>query len=317
MNQEPIAFGPVPSRRFGLSLGINFFREKTCNYRCIYCQIPDQRRNTGSNPFYSIKEIAEDFWQKLENLKSHQILPQVITLISAGEPTLFPFLSEVVNEIKPAGIPLALITNASRFSDPSLQTKLEKIDFVSVKVDTAQESLWKKINRPAVTQNFLGMQNDILKFREIYPGILYTETMLVKDYNDKKESLNPVLERIQAINPHRAYFSIPLRPPVCKWVQKPDFERLKEIRQEVKTAFPNSFFLFNDIKKGIVAFGDILEDLKATSLIHPLKEEAVFFLLREKNIPVEQLTQWVEQGFFELLSQDGERYYRARKEDIG
>ncbi|HDO19843.1 MAG TPA: radical SAM protein, partial [Thermoplasmatales archaeon] len=142
-----IAFGPVPSRRLGISLGINNIPPKTCSYSCVYCQLgitTDLR--ISRSEFYEPSSIVEEVKKRLKFFKGKKI--DYITFVPDGEPTLDINLDKEIEEIKKLGIKVAIITNSSLIWREDVRKTLKKFDLVSVKIDAVDEKIWKKLNRP-------------------------------------------------------------------------------------------------------------------------------------------------------------------------
>ena len=150
-----ISFGPVPSRRLGQSLGINNIPgDKICTYACIYCQVGATRHYTlERQSFYSPEQI---FSAVEEHLGKLQAMPDYLTFVPNGEPTLDIHLKESISRLKQIGIPIAVITNGSLLADAEVRDALSPADWVSVKVDANDETVWKKINRPHPRLTFEG-----------------------------------------------------------------------------------------------------------------------------------------------------------------
>ena len=135
-----IAFGPVPSRRLGRSLGINNIPPKVCSYSCAYCQVGKTiQMEAQRRPYYSPQEIYEEVKEKVESSRSQGLAIDYLTFVPDGEPTLDANLGKEIDMLKPLGIKMAVISNASLIWDESVREDLKKADWVSVKVDALDE----------------------------------------------------------------------------------------------------------------------------------------------------------------------------------
>ena len=175
-----IAFGPIPSRRLGLSLGINnIVSHKVCSYSCVYCQIGiTANRSIVRESFYKPEKIVTHVESHLKKLDSDHI-PEYLTFVANGEPTLDINLCREIKLLKKFGIPIAIITNASLIHDKQVQDDLMEADWVSVKVDATDNMVWHKINRPYAGTDFEKICEGLNIFSSVYKGKLHTETMLV------------------------------------------------------------------------------------------------------------------------------------------
>ena len=148
-DKDKIAFGPVPSRRLGKSLGINNIPNKFCSYDCIYCQVGRTLNKTiKRRNFYKVEDIIQSVEKKINNLKNRHEKIDYITYVPDGEPTLDINLKKEVEELKKLNIPIAIITNTSLMYREDVRNDLMDFDLVSLKINTVEEKLWKIIDRP-------------------------------------------------------------------------------------------------------------------------------------------------------------------------
>lgn len=109
-----IAFGPVPSRRLGQSLGINNIPPKSCSYSCVYCQVgPTRETESAPRAFHPPEEIARAVTARVRAVERAGERIDYLTFVPDGEPTLDANLREAVSLLRPLGYPVAVITNAS------------------------------------------------------------------------------------------------------------------------------------------------------------------------------------------------------------
>ncbi len=221
-----LVYGPVPSRRLGKSLGINNIPPKSCSYSCIYCQIGRTNRMTVKrSEFYMPQEILVQTKQKLNDIGGEAV--DYLSFVPDGEPTLDRNLGRHIEFLKPLGIKTAVITNASLLWMDDVKEDLMKADWVSVKIDAVDDSIWKKIDRPYGTLVLSRILQGTLDFTERFEGTLVTETMLVSGYNDNGSHMKRIADYIYSINPQKAYLLVPTRPPAEAGVFKPTTELLK------------------------------------------------------------------------------------------
>ena len=277
-----ISFGPVPSRRLGKSLGINNIPgDKICTYACIYCQVGATRHYTlDRQSFYSPEQIFAAVEKHLGKL---QQMPDYLTFVPNGEPTLDSPLEESISLLKKIGIPIAVITNASLLGDAQVRDALSLADWVSVKVDANDEAVWKKINRPHPKLTFESYKEGLLTFASGYRGLLATETMMVDGVNDGAELLQRNASLIATINPATAYISIPTRPPAMRSVKKPDEAAINRAYQIYTGAGLHSEMLLGFEGSDTGFTGDAREDILNMSAVHPIREETMGEILRKNG----------------------------------
>jgi len=147
-----IAFGPVPSRRLGRSLGINNIPPKVCTYSCAYCQAGRTvQMEILRRPFWRLEDITDEVRKRIEISAERGQSIDYLTFVPDGEPTLDINLGLEIDMLKPLGMRLAVISNASLIWNDAVRQDLSRADWVSLKVD--------------------------FDFSQSYKGTLVTETM--------------------------------------------------------------------------------------------------------------------------------------------
>jgi wyosine [tRNA(Phe)-imidazoG37] synthetase (radical SAM superfamily) len=305
-----IAFGPVPSRRLGKSLGINnIVTHKVCSYSCIYCQIGNTaHKSIERTVFYDPKKLIRNIEDHLIRLdKDHK--PDYLTFVPNGEPTLDINLGEEIIMLKKFGIPIAVITNASLIYDDRVQADLMGADWVSVKVDAVDKAVWNRINRPLDELHLSKILEGLHRFASIYRGNLNTETMLVQGINDSTGLLKQNASFIAGLRPQKAYLSIPTRPPAVREIRHVSGEKLTEawkiytesgLQVELLTGFEGTDTGFT---------GNAIEDVLNITAVHPLRKDAMDDLLNKENADQEVLISLLSQGLIKSVRYNGRIYY--------
>ena len=191
-------FGPVPSRRLGRSLGINNIPPKVCTYPCVYCQVGrTTKTQVDRRAFYRPEEIASEVEDRVRAAKEQGEQIDYLTFVADGEPTLDINLGREIDLLRPLGFRIAVITNASLVWRRDVAKELRKADWVSLKADTVREDVWRKLNRPNPSLEFMDLLTGMIGFAKGYEGELATETMLVKGLNDDKITslISPISSR--------------------------------------------------------------------------------------------------------------------------
>ncbi|WP_207740818.1 radical SAM protein [Alkalibacter mobilis] len=217
-------YGPVPSRRLGISLGISPIPKKTCNYSCIYCQLGRTDHMTNKRRmFYPVKEIVKEFEMTLKaNIKF-----DAVTIVGEGEPTLYLGLGELIDEIKKrTDKPVAVITNGALFYDKKLRSELYCADIVLPTLDAYDADTFKRINRPHGSIDFKMVSSGLKLFSEEYQGQLWIELMLIDGINDDDSSLKKYSETLGELKYARLYINTPVRPPAEPYVKAVEREKM-------------------------------------------------------------------------------------------
>jgi wyosine [tRNA(Phe)-imidazoG37] synthetase (radical SAM superfamily) len=280
-----IAFGPVPSRRLGRSLGVNNIPPKVCPYSCVYCQVGrTDRQRVTRREFYAPEKILKQVSEKVEDAYKSGEAIDYLTFVPDGEPTLDVNLGREIELLRPLGIKIAVITNASLIWCDDVKADLMKADWVSVKVDSTREKYWRKINRPHRGLKLDSILTGTLRFAIQYRGELATETMLVKNVNCNLAILKKTAEFISRLKPSRAYLSIPTRPPAEKGVNPPAESIINEAFQVFKEKMDSVEYLIGYEGNAFASTGNVANDLLSITSVHPMREDAVSeFLMRAKT----------------------------------
>lgn len=232
MNSYNYLYGPVPSRRMGLSLGVSPIPKKTCNYSCIYCQLgrTDKMTNTRED-FFSLDDIKKEFKEYISNNNDFD----VITIVGEGEPTLYKSLGELIDFLKSeSNKPVALITNGSLLKNAKLQEELSNLDILLPSLDATTEEEFIKINRPYPKIKFEDVIGGLIEFSKFFKGQLWIELMLVRGFNDSNESIERFSEILDKIDYDRLFINTPIRPPSEDYANEPYKERLNYAVDKLK-----------------------------------------------------------------------------------
>lgn len=271
-----IAFGPVPSRRLGRSLGVNNIPPKICTYSCVYCQLGRTlTMQVDRQPYYDPRRIVEEVREKIEKALGSGEAIDYLTVVPDGEPTLDLNLGEEIDRLKDLGIRVAVISNASLVWDEEVRGALAKADWVSLKTDAASEEMWRRVNRPHGRLQLAAIQEGMLAFAEGYEGTLATETMLVTDLNDGQDSVEEVADFLTRLKPDLAYLSIPTRPPAEPWAQAPGEEAINRAYQIISNRLDHVEYLIGYEGNEFACTGDLEEDLLSITSVHPMRDDAV------------------------------------------
>ena len=226
MNNMKYVYGPVPSRRLGISLGISPIPKKTCNFSCIYCQLgrTDIMTNTRKM-FFPVQKIMSEF----DEVFKKGIFFDVVTIVGEGEPTLYLGLGELIDAIKQrTDKPVALITNGALLYDSDLRQEAAKADIVLPTLDAYDETSFRKINRPFGKISFESVNAGLIAFSEEYEGQLWLEIMLMAGINDDDDSLSKYEQALKKIKYDRLYLNTPVRPPAEAGVESISCEAMNK-----------------------------------------------------------------------------------------
>jgi wyosine [tRNA(Phe)-imidazoG37] synthetase (radical SAM superfamily) len=303
-------FGPVPSRRLGRSLGINNIPPKICTFACIYCQLGNAIGMTNQRrDFFDPNDLAGEVANKVQDLTANQEKIDYLTIVPDGEPTLDLNLGRLLNLLKPLGIKLAVISNASLINLPEVRDDLMNADWVSLKVDAADEKIWKAVDRPHGKIQFNQVREGIQEFAKDFKGTLVSETMLVRDVNDGEENINKIASFLVKINPATAYLGIPTRPPAEEFVSPPTEEKLNHAFQIFQESGLQAEYLIGYEGNEFSSTGDIETDLLSITAVHPMREDAVSALLARTGEDTSVIDRLINERKLAASTYQGKRYY--------
>lgn len=280
-----IVFGPIPSRRLGRSLGINNIPPKVCSYSCIYCQVgKTDSMSVRRGKFFTTEEIYDQVAEKLSHLKKTGEKVDYLTFVPDGEPTLDINLGNTIERLKKFGLKIAVITNSSLLCEEDVRNDLLGADWVSVKIDSVYEDIWKKINRPHGTLILKNILEGIREFANVFKNELVTETMLVKGVNDFVESLYKTAQLISGIKPAKAFILTPTRPPSEKNVHPTSEEKLNDAFQIYSSMIPNVELITYYEGINFSYASNLSGELLSILSVHPMRKDAVEeFLFKAKS----------------------------------
>ena len=193
-------FGPVPSRRLGMSLGIDLIPKKVCSLNCVYCEVGKTTKLTLDRMEY-VK--FEEVITELKQFMSSNPKLDYITFSGSGEPTLNSRIGDVLNFIKKEypNIKTAILTNGSLLYDKNLRKELLIADVILPSLDAASQYAFRRIDRPNSKLNIETYIQGLVDLRKEYKGLIWLEILLLKGYNDSKKELNLLKEAILKIQP--------------------------------------------------------------------------------------------------------------------
>jgi wyosine [tRNA(Phe)-imidazoG37] synthetase (radical SAM superfamily) len=313
MNATALTFGPVPSRRLGRSLGINNIPPKTCSYGCVYCQVGrTTRMQVRRQAFFAPDAILESVREKIDRLTAADGRVDFVTFVPDGEPTLDVNLGRTIRLLKPLGVPVGVISNASLLADPGVRDDLAAADWVSLKVDAVAEEVWRKIDRPHGKLQLASILEGIRTFSRVFKGRLVTETMLVAGLNDDRDNLGATARFLAAVGPSTAYLSVPTRPPAEGWVKPPDEETLHQAYRVFKADLSSVELLVAFEGEDFNATDEAGGELLAITAVHPMREDAVLAFLEKAGKSAQTLEDLLQRGLLTRLSYRGEWFYLRR-----
>ena len=229
-------FGPVNSRRLGISLGVDLVERKTCNLDCIYCEIGKTTNLTNE-----VKEYvkAEVIIQELDTFLSKNPKLDYITFSGMGEPTLNSKIAFIIEYLK-NNFPqykVCLITNSILLGKVIYKSAFSKIDLLIPSFDAVSQNVFEKINRPYRGILAKDILQTLIYFKENFSVEMWLEIFFVPKINDSKEEIDLLFEAAQKIKPDKIQLNSLDRPSSEKWVKPMFYEKMLEIKEKFSMVF--------------------------------------------------------------------------------
>jgi wyosine [tRNA(Phe)-imidazoG37] synthetase (radical SAM superfamily) len=220
-------FGPVPSRRLGMSLGIDLVPHKVCSLNCIYCECGRTTLLTTERKEYiPYKAVTEE----IDHYLRHNPRPDYFTFSGSGEPTLNSRIGDVLRFIKSkSDVPVAVLTNGTLFYDKEVRSELLDADVVLPSLDAAEELAFRKINRPWHKLNIPEYIQGLIDFRKEYAGLIWLEVLIIPGINDNPENLQALKEAFLSIQPDEIQLNTLDRPGAVENIRAATRKELQEI----------------------------------------------------------------------------------------
>jgi wyosine [tRNA(Phe)-imidazoG37] synthetase (radical SAM superfamily) len=232
--RHSFVYGPVPSRRLGLSLGINIIPFKTCTIDCIYCQCGKTTEKTlERRAFFPINDILTAVRSALRPspLAPRPSPPDFLTFSGEGEPTLNQDIGRIIRRLKSEfSIPVAVITNSTLLTDPEVRRDLYAADLVVPSLDAADQRNFARVDRNHRDLVAADIIEGLKLFRRGYRGKIWLEIMLVKDVNDSVEHVVALRKAAWQIKPDRVQLNTVVRPPAEKSAKPMSRDDLEQIQ---------------------------------------------------------------------------------------
>jgi len=301
-----IIFGPINSRRFGKSLGVDLSpQQKQCNFDCLYCELPPAKKVESYNSIVEVEKILDSLKDALEKYRDID----VITLTANGEPTLYPHLNRLIEEINQIkkNKKLLILSNASTIDKKSIQNALLKLDIVKLSLDCATNRCLKRLDRPIEKIDIENIKSGMLKFKEQFTKELIVETLFVKGINDREKEIKELDEFLKELKPTRVDIGTIDRPPAYR-VEALTYANLREISLKFSPQLPINIVSRKrvDITPSFYSKEQILQTLKK----RPLTIEDIEILF-DKNSQ-KNFKELLESGAVEKIKNSNQTFFTTK-----
>jgi wyosine [tRNA(Phe)-imidazoG37] synthetase (radical SAM superfamily) len=257
-------FGPVPSRRYGRSLGVDLSVLKTCTLDCCFCQLGKTQQTTlerTDQPL--ITDVLDELRQRLMR---HEPL-DFITASGSGEPTLHLHFGELFRFVR-AETPFRslLLSNGTLFTLPEVRREAALADVVKLSLHAWDQASFEKIVRPHPSLRFDAILEGYCAFRQAYQGRLDLEVFIVPGMNDAPEQIDRIAELSRRFNPDDISLNTAVRPTADRALRACPKERMDQLSLRFSTPAHDS-----GPQNTVLPASMTEEEREALHLRHPLK----------------------------------------------
>jgi len=226
-------YGPIKSRRLGLSLGLSLTPYKVCNYDCVYCQLGKTSELTQERKEYiKGEDLLNELRTWIQNNAQEAKNLNYITISGSGEPLLNTKVGELITKIKGVtSIPVAVITNASLLNIAQVRQALLEVDLIVPSLDAVSIEIFKQMNRPHPDIKLEHIIEGLADLRKEFPGKIWLEVMIVRGINDGLGQIRKLKEIIVRINPDKIQINSPVRTTVEENIFPADKRKLNKIKE--------------------------------------------------------------------------------------
>ena len=271
-------FGPVRSRRLGISLGVDLLTHKTCSLDCIYCECgatTDLRVSRKS--FFPVQKVIEE----LNKVLAKKPKLDYITFSGSGEPTLSEDLGIVITYLKNhyPEYKIALLTNATLLFDPTVRSNLLPLDLIVPSIDAVSLEIFQKINKPHPILNMDEMLDGLIQFRKDYKGMFWIEIFIVPGLNDTIDEITKIRQICLKLSPNKIQLNTLDRPCQTKWVRPALFESLLEIQN-----------LLQPLPVEIISFPKKINNNTDKHLLKDQTSDDIMAILKRRPSTIEDLS---------------------------
>ncbi|WP_308008420.1 radical SAM protein [uncultured Fusobacterium sp.] len=273
-------FGPVPSRRLGISLGVDLVKPKSCNMNCVFCEcgatpkLADKRES-----FKDIKEVENEIKAVLKDVK-----PDYVTFSGSGEPTLSKDLGEIINWIKDnTDVSVCLITNSLLLNNDEVIKEVQRADIIIPTLNSVDDDIFHKINRPSKDIHISMIMSGLQKLSAVFKGRIYLETFIIEGLNDGEEHIKRMAEFLRTIKFTKIQLNSLARRGTESWVKPASIEALNNVKKIFAENGIENVEIVKELserKEKIEMEEDLIENMKS---IREYSEEEMKKIFKIKN----------------------------------
>jgi len=261
--------------------------------------------------FFEPEELAQSARERVKQVREKGEFIDYLAFVPDGEPTLDINLGKEIELLRPLGIKVAVITNATLLWHDEVTQDLQRAHWVSLKVDAVTSDVWHRVNRPYKQLKLDVVLDGMIQFARFFQGELATETMIIRGVNDDVQEINKIADFLAELKPDKAYLAIPTRPPAER-IEPATEQALNTAYQTFVKRLSKVEYLIGYEGNAFASTGNATNDLLSITAVHPMREEAVKELLNRLCVGWEIVQELINNGSLVELEYRGRKFY-ARK----
>ena len=312
----------MPSRRLGLSCGIDIVPFKVCTLDCVYCQLGKTARTTTERKEYV---PIEPVLAELKEALSEGLAADYITIAGSGEPTLNSRLGDLIDSIKKlTNIPVAILTNGTLLYRQDVRDDCSKADVVMPSLDAGDEQTFQRINHPNSVISIEKLISGQCEFRKVFSGRIWLEGFFVEGINTADEQIAQIKDAIELINPDKVHLNTAVRPTADLKITRLSAEKLQQIAGRLG---PKSEVVaeFSPACSGILSESKI-EDVPGHHFVVNRKTQALLSMLKRRpcslndicsglgikhNEAIKSISNLQNRGIIQVEEKDGTVFFKT------
>lgn len=271
-------FGPVPSRRLGVSLGVDLVTPKSCNMNCIFCECGATKElRKKRERFKDPDEVKLEISEVLKKIK-----PDYITFSGSGEPTLSKDIGDIIDWIKEhTDVKVCVITNGLLLDDGKVVDEISKADLIIPTLNSVDNLIFKKINRPSSEVDISELMAGLRNLSEKYRGDIYIESFIVEGLNDSDEHTEKMAKFLKNLKFTKLQLNSLDRPGTENWVKPATQETLKRVKERYNLCGIENVEIVSEMKeidKKIEMDSELIKNMKEKRVYTEKELEKIYDL---------------------------------------
>lgn len=307
-------FGPVPSRRLGVSLGIDMVPYKTCTFECVYCECGRTTNLTKiRNPYVK----GEDIIKELKQYLSSKPELDYITFSGGGEPTLNSDIGKIVEFLKKNyNYRVALLTNGSLFTQKQVRQEVKDCDLIIPSLDAASQEIFEKINRPCPDVKIDDIINGIKQMKREMSGEMWIEVFVVPEMNDTEKELEVLKKALKVINPDKVQLNTLDRPGTEQWVRTDSSDEMEKVKNYLKPLKTEIIGKFKTSVASKQRIGDMEDKIISVLERRPCTQKDLTRIFSIRPVALEKfLTDLKKRKKIVEIKKENKIFYRAKENE--